>query len=135
VCIYEAIVAITFLCHDQYEKKVGYIFSIFDFDQSFELKREEFELTITVACRALAKVLKVSTPSASDIESLANSCFLKVDCNMNNSVSVEELIEFFKTHYEIQNFLLQYTNSTSHENAQKRFEEKFESAKAAFEAY
>ena len=136
VSIYEAITAMTFLCHDEYEKKMTYIFQIFDFDQNFTLTKTEFELTVTAGCRALTKLLKnVETPSNKEIQELANSIFLRSDKNMSNTVTVEELLEYFNSNYRLQNFLLIYTHSTSHENAIRRFNEKLEQAKNAYQTY
>lgn len=127
VSIYETITAMTFLCHDQYEKKMVYIFKIFDFDQNFALTKGEFELTVTAGCRALTKLLKnAETPSTKEIQDLTNTCFLRSDTDKSNTVSVEELLEYFKSNYEVQDFLLIYTHSTSHENAVRRFNVKLE---------
>lgn len=135
VSIYEAIVSLAFLCHDQYEKKIAYIFNIFDFDQSFDLSRSEFEVTMITACEALAKLLGVKTPTHNDVHHLSRALLLKVDTNMNNAVTVEEIIEYLKAEYEIQDFILTYTGSTSHENASRRFGEKLGLAEHAFQSY
>ena len=135
VSIYEAIVSMAFLCHDQYEKKIAYIFNVFDFDESFDLSRSEFELTMTTACIAFAKILKVTTPTDNDIHHLSKKILMVVDTNHNNSVTVEEMIEYLKEEYEIQDFLLTYTNSTSHENAKRRFDEKFHLAENAYQSF
>ena len=39
VSIYEAITSLTILCQDEYELKVTYLFSIFDFNANFELDK------------------------------------------------------------------------------------------------
>lgn len=135
VSIYEAIAALTFLCHDQYEKKISYLFNIFDFDNSFDLTGVEFEMTVSTLSKSLSKILEVETPSNEECQNLTTRYFHKIDTDMDNSVIVEELIDYLKGDFEIQDFLLTYTHSTSHENACRRFNEMFELSEGAYQKY
>ena len=135
VSIYEAIVAMAFLCKDQYEMKIAYIFNIFDFDQSFDLSRSQIELTMATACEALSKLLKVATPTEHNVNHCSNVLLKVFATNLKNSVTIDEILEYLNAQYEIQDFLLTYTCSTSHENAKRRFEEKFLLAENVYQSF
>jgi len=74
-------------------------------------------------------------PSIEEIQNLSETLHLKVDTDQSNSISVEEIIEYLRSEYEIQDFLLTYTNSTSHENAYRRFNERYQLALEAYKFY
>ena len=59
VTIYEAITSQTFQCHDNYERKMAYLFSVFDFDMNFVLNQCEFQMTVSTTMKSMSKLLQV----------------------------------------------------------------------------
>ena len=63
VDVYEALGVMVMFCGEEFEKKCGFVFRLFDFDNSFTLEKTELMKTVKVVLRGICKVVGLPLPS------------------------------------------------------------------------
>ena len=121
VDLFETIACLAIFCGDKFEDKLQYIFSLFDFDRSGTIEKNELVMTLQSAIRATCKFVNIEPPSIKTCEDTADNIFSLIDHDGNKKVSIKEF-QFWVTHNnEIQEFFLKYAGTQTLENLEKRF--------------
>jgi len=122
VDVYEALAAFAIFSGEKFEKKVSYIFHLFDFDRSNSLESTEMVLTLQSATRGLCKFVNMTPPPLKSLEELTVNLFVLIDHDNNKRITFDEFLHWVKHNNELQEFLLEYANTQTYENMKKRFD-------------
>lgn len=120
VDVYETIAAFTVFIKEQFEKKVMFIFQLFDFDQTSSLESSELAITLQSAARGLCKFVHIPVPSAKSLELEAKNIFIKIDLDNNKKITHDEFMAWLRGNNELQDFLLKHVGIQTFDNMKKR---------------
>ncbi|KRX02283.1 hypothetical protein PPERSA_04905 [Pseudocohnilembus persalinus] len=124
VDVFETIALMCLINNDDYERRVDYIFRLFDFDFSNNLDMNEFILTIQTVMKGLCKIVDLNPPSLQDMEHFADRFFSSADENQDGQISMNEFVQFVKQNWELQDWFLKFADIQTYENALRRHQEK-----------
>lgn len=122
VDVYEAFAVFAAFCKDPFERKVQFIFELFDFDHSKTLQLPELILTMQSVLRGLCKFVHITPPPLKSIEEDAALIFSIVDRDHNEKISISEFILWIKHCKELQSFILKYAGIQTYENLSQVFQ-------------
>lgn len=122
VDVYETLAAFAVFSKEKFEKKVTFMFKLFDFDHSNTLELSELVLTLQSAARGLCKFVHITPPTLSVLEDAAFTIFSLIDHDNNKKITYDEFLFWIKHNVELQDFLLKYANTQTFENMKKRFD-------------
>lgn len=121
VDIYEALAVFAVFSKDKFDKKVNFIFELFDFDRSRSLEQAELALTLQAVLRGLCKFVHITPPPHKSFETEAEEIFKIIDRDDNKRISIGEFLFWAKHNPELQNFLLKYAGIQTYENLKMRY--------------
>lgn len=121
VDLFETIACLSIFCGDKFEDKLQYIFSLFDFDRSGTIEKNELVMTLQSAIRAICKFVNIDPPSIKICEETADNIFTLIDDDGNKKISLKEFTFWVTNNNEIQEFFLKYAGTQTFENLEKRF--------------
>lgn len=122
VDVYETLAAFAVFSKEKFEKKVTFMFKLFDFDHSNTLELNELVLTLQSAARGLCKFVHIPPPTLSVLEDAAFTIFSLIDHDNNKKITYDEFLFWIQHNAELQDFLLKYANTQTFENMKKRFD-------------
>lgn len=121
VDLFETIACLAIFCGDKFEDKLQYIFSLFDFDRSGSIEKNELIMTLQSAVRAICKFVNIVPPSIKTCEEAADNIFSLIDHDGNKKLSLKEFSFWITNNNEVQEFCLKYAGTQTFENLEKRF--------------
>lgn len=98
-------------CQGHFKWKVLYLFSIFDFDQSGDIDKEEFIMIVSLLCRVLGKLSRAKSVNNQRIRTVTPTIFKLVDLNGNGILDTYEILTWAENDREIQELTAQLTGS------------------------
>jgi Ca2+-binding EF-hand superfamily protein len=122
VDIYETLSAFAVFVKAQFEKKVSFIFTLFDFDQTNSLETSELAITMQAAARGLCKFAHITPPAPKSLELEAKNVFIKIDLDNNKRIAYDEFMEWLRNNSELQDFILKHVGIQTLDNMKRRYE-------------
>lgn len=133
--VYEAMAAFCVFSGDNFERKLEFIFELFDFDQSKKLELVELVMTVQAVLRSMCKLTNLPVPSLTTCESFASEVFLKIDKDSSGTIELGEFAEYVKSNAILQDFFLKYTGTQTIQNAERRMKVVVNEANDLFNKY
>ena len=87
---YEFVCAMAMLSHSTLDEKAELIFSLYDFDGSKYISRDELVILMTNALSSLNAMSKKPPPSIEEIEKKTDEFFQKADTNQDKKITLRE---------------------------------------------
>ncbi len=123
-----------------FEAKLNVLFNIFslgdeDNEESYSLTGEDFILIIKSTFHSIFKLCKIKVPSNKEIGEYINKKFPLIFEDQNFKISFPEFSKFISKDSEIQNFLIEFFDIQTRDNAMKVFYKYYVQFESIFSQY
>ena len=93
--------AFILFCNGNFEEKVKFLFTLYDYDYNGKLDKNELIVTFLSCIRGFCKIICITCPSTKEIEEIASDCFYFMDKDFNKVVDSDEFIQWAKVNYDL----------------------------------
>mmetsp|Transcript_34586 Transcript_34586/g.25733 ORF Transcript_34586/g.25733 Transcript_34586/m.25733 type:complete len:183 (-) Transcript_34586:41-589(-) len=105
---YELICALAMLSHSTLDEKAELIFSLYDFDGSRYITRDELVILLTNSLTAINSMSKKAAPTIEQLEAKTNEFFRLADVDQDKKITLEEFKAYIRKDKEILEVLLNH---------------------------
>ncbi|KRX06696.1 hypothetical protein PPERSA_09098 [Pseudocohnilembus persalinus] len=126
VDIYEVLALMSLVNADEYERKLEFLFQLFDTDQSQYLEITEFILTAQAVIKALTKIVGIEPPTLTQIKDyVQGGLFFEADKNDDKQISLDEFINLVKGSWQLTDWFQIHANIQTYEHVIRKSDESY----------
>jgi len=93
---YEFVCALSLMSHATLDEKAELIFSLYDFDKSQSISKDELTILMTNSLTAMKSMEGRKAPTLAEIEAKTNTFFKGADLDMDNVITLKEFKKYLK---------------------------------------